>query len=98
MPDQTYTIVDVIAVSEDNIHQTIRNALTKAGQPLRNIDWFEVKNTHNGLGGGDFGCGREAFAECWRRLARRPSLTSGFCRFPIRRARVNVACNPRPFL
>jgi len=44
MPDKTYTIVDVVGVSEDSIHQAVRNAMTKAGQTLRNIDWFEVKN------------------------------------------------------
>jgi flavin-binding protein dodecin len=35
MPDKTYTIVDVVGVSEDNILQAIRNALTKAGPTLR---------------------------------------------------------------
>jgi flavin-binding protein dodecin len=44
MSDKTYTIVDVVGVSEDSIHQAVRNALTKAGQTLRNIEWFEVKN------------------------------------------------------
>jgi dodecin len=44
MSDKTYTIVDVVGVSEDSIHQAVRNALTKAGQSLRNIEWFEVKN------------------------------------------------------
>jgi len=44
MPDKTYAIVDVVGVSEDSIHQAVRNALTKAGQTLRNIDWFEVRN------------------------------------------------------
>ncbi len=42
MADKTYTIVDVVGVSEDSIHQAVRNALTKAGQTLRKIDWFEV--------------------------------------------------------
>jgi flavin-binding protein dodecin len=49
MADKTYTIVDVVGVSEDSIHQAVRNALTKAGQTLRNIDWFEVKNIRGGL-------------------------------------------------
>jgi flavin-binding protein dodecin len=49
MPDKTYTIVDVVGVSEDSIHQAVRNALTRAGQTLRNIDWFEVKNIRGGL-------------------------------------------------
>jgi len=49
MADMTYTIVDVVGVSEDSVHQAVRNALTKAGQTLRNIDWFEVKNIRGGL-------------------------------------------------
>jgi flavin-binding protein dodecin len=49
MSDKTYTIVDVVGVSEDSIHQAVRNALTKAGQTLRNIEWFEVKNIRGGL-------------------------------------------------
>jgi flavin-binding protein dodecin len=44
MPDKTYKIVDVVGVSDESIHQAVRNALTKARQTLRNIDWFEVKN------------------------------------------------------
>jgi dodecin len=49
MADKTYTIVDVVGVSEDSVHQAVRNALTKAEQTLRNIDWFEVKNIRGGL-------------------------------------------------
>ena len=48
MAEKAYTIVDVVGVSEDSIHQAVRNALTKAGQTLRNIDWFEVKNIRGG--------------------------------------------------
>ncbi len=44
MPDKTYKIVEVVGVSEESLHQAIRNALTKASKTLRNIDWFEVKN------------------------------------------------------
>lgn len=44
MPDKTYKIVEVVGVSEDSIHQAVRNALVKARQTLRNIDWFEVSN------------------------------------------------------
>ena len=44
MPDKTYKIIEVVGVSEDSIHQAVRNALTKATQTLRNIDWFEVKD------------------------------------------------------
>ena len=44
MPDKTYKIIEVVGVSEDNIHQAVRSALSKATQTLRNIDWFEVKD------------------------------------------------------
>jgi len=44
MPDKTYTTVDVVGVSEESVTQAVRNAMTKAGQTLRNIGWFEVKN------------------------------------------------------
>jgi flavin-binding protein dodecin len=33
----------VVGVSDDSIHQAVRNALKKARQTIRNIDWFEVK-------------------------------------------------------
>ncbi|MGH7863684.1 MAG: dodecin [Candidatus Binataceae bacterium] len=42
MPDKTYKIIEVVGVSEESIQQAVRNALAKARQTLRNIDWFEV--------------------------------------------------------
>jgi dodecin len=44
MPDKTYKIIEVVGVSEESIHQAVRNALAKANQTLRNIDWFEVQH------------------------------------------------------
>jgi flavin-binding protein dodecin len=42
MPEKTYKIIEVVGVSEDSIQQAVRNAITKARQTIRNIDWFEV--------------------------------------------------------
>jgi dodecin len=42
MADNTYPIIEVVGVSDDGIHQAVRNALSKAAQTIRNIDWFEV--------------------------------------------------------
>ncbi len=42
MAENTYPIIEVVGVSDDSIHQAVRNALTKASQTIRNIDWFEV--------------------------------------------------------
>jgi flavin-binding protein dodecin len=51
MPDKTYKIVEVVGVSEESIHGAVRNALNKASQTLRNIDWFEVSNIRGGVHG-----------------------------------------------
>jgi dodecin len=53
MPDKTYKIVDVVGVSEDSVQQAVRNALNKANQTLRNIDWFEVKNIRGSVHGNE---------------------------------------------
>jgi flavin-binding protein dodecin len=42
MPDKTYKLVEIVGVSDESVQQAVRNALTKASQTLRNIDWFEV--------------------------------------------------------
>jgi len=42
MAEHTYPIIDVVGVSDESIHQAVRNALTKARQTIRNVDWFEV--------------------------------------------------------
>ena len=44
MADKTYKIIEVVGVSEESITQAVCNALAKAQQTLRNIEWFEVKN------------------------------------------------------
>jgi len=42
MPEKTYKIIEVVGVSDESVHQAVRNALMKANQTLRNLDWFEV--------------------------------------------------------
>jgi dodecin len=44
MADKTYKITEVVGTSEDSIQQAVRNALAKARQTVRNVDWFEVAN------------------------------------------------------
>jgi len=44
MPDNTYKIIEVVGVSDDSLHQAVRNAIIKARKTIRNIDWFEVKD------------------------------------------------------
>jgi flavin-binding protein dodecin len=42
MPDKTYKVIEVVGVSTDSVQQAVRNAVNKARQTIRNIDWFEV--------------------------------------------------------
>ena len=49
MPDKTYKIIEVVGVSDDSIHQAVRNGLMKARKTIRNIEWFEVKSTRGSV-------------------------------------------------
>lgn len=51
MSEKTYKIVEVVGVSDESIQQAVRNALGKAHQTLRNIDWFEVKDIRGSVKG-----------------------------------------------
>ena len=43
MSDHVYKSVEVTGSSPDGIQKAIDNALDKAAETLRNLDWFEVK-------------------------------------------------------
>ncbi len=47
--NKTYPMIEVVGVSEESIQQAVRNALAKAGETIRNIDWFEVGNIRGAL-------------------------------------------------
>ena len=42
MPDKTYKLVELVGVSENSVQDAIRNAITRASQSLKGIDWFEM--------------------------------------------------------
>lgn len=42
MPDKTYKLIELVGVSENSIEDSIRNAITRASQSLKGLDWFEV--------------------------------------------------------
>ena len=53
MSDKTYKIVDVVGVSSESMSHAVSNALAKARQTLRNIDWFEVKAVRGAVHGAE---------------------------------------------
>lgn len=44
MADHIYKVVEVVGSSSVSIADGARNAVEKASQTLRNIEWFEVDN------------------------------------------------------
>ena len=42
--DHTYKVVEVVGSSTESIADAARNAVAKAAETLRNIEWFEVES------------------------------------------------------
>ena len=42
MSDKTYKLIELVGESENSIEEAIQNAVARANQTLKNLDWFEV--------------------------------------------------------
>lgn len=42
MPDHTYKLVELVGSSEQGVDAAIQNAIGRAAQTLKGLDWFEV--------------------------------------------------------
>lgn len=42
MEEKTYKLIELVGVSENSIEEAIQNAISRANQTLKNLDWFEV--------------------------------------------------------
>ncbi|MGW0424210.1 dodecin [Streptomyces sp. NPDC003015] len=42
MTNHTYRVTEIVGTSPDGVDQAVRNAISRASQTLRNLDWFEV--------------------------------------------------------
>lgn len=42
MPENTYKVVEVVGSSTVSIAEGVRNAVAKASETLRNVEWVEV--------------------------------------------------------
>ncbi|MDT8445615.1 MAG: dodecin family protein [bacterium] len=43
MSDQVYKKVEIVGTSAEGISEAVKNAIDKAGESLRHMSWFEVK-------------------------------------------------------
>jgi flavin-binding protein dodecin len=55
MSNHTYRITEIVGSSHDSIDEAVRNGLERAGQTLRNLDWFEVEGIRGHLADGRIG-------------------------------------------
>ena len=44
MTEKTFNIIELCGVSDNSYADATTNAITKASETLRNLDWFEVVN------------------------------------------------------
>ena len=52
MLDKTYKLIELVGVSENTMEEAIRNALERASQTLKGLDWFEVTEVRGLVQGG----------------------------------------------
>ena len=45
MTDNTYKVVQIVGSSSNSTDEAIENAIRKASDTVRNLDWFEVVET-----------------------------------------------------
>ncbi|MGW0765845.1 dodecin [Streptomyces sp. NPDC002676] len=49
MTNHTYRVTEIVGSSHEGVDQAIRNGISRAGQTLRNLDWFEVTQVRGQL-------------------------------------------------
>ncbi len=47
--DHTYKVIELVGSSSQGIQQAIEGAVSRAGQTIRNLDWFEVKEIRGNI-------------------------------------------------
>jgi flavin-binding protein dodecin len=50
--DHTYKIVELVGSSSSGVQEAIDNAIARAGQTLRHLDWFEVREIRGTINDG----------------------------------------------
>ncbi len=51
--DNTYRVVEIVGTSPVSIAEAIKNGVARAGETLRELDWFEVTQTRGHIENGE---------------------------------------------
>ena len=49
MANHVYNVTEIVGTSPDSMEKAVANAVAEASKTLRNLDWFEVKETRGHL-------------------------------------------------
>ncbi len=52
MSDDVYRVIEVVGSSPDGVDAAVRNAVSRAAETTRNLDWFEVTEIRGQLADG----------------------------------------------
>ena len=55
MTDNTYKVVELVGSSSEGVQTAIENAIARASQTLKGLDWFEVKEIRGNIQEGRVG-------------------------------------------
>ena len=47
--EHTYKVIELVGSSSQGLEPAIENAIARAAQTLRNLDWFEVKEIRGNI-------------------------------------------------
>jgi dodecin len=53
MSNRTYRVTEIVGTSSEGIDAAVRNAISRASQSLRHLDWFEVTEIRGHIRDGD---------------------------------------------
>lgn len=53
MSNRTYRLTEIVGTSTDGVDDAIRNGVSRAGQTIRHIDWFEVQEIRGHIRDGE---------------------------------------------
>ena len=55
MSDHTYRVIEIVGSSPESIDAAIRNAISRAAETIRGLDWFEVSSVRGHITDGAVG-------------------------------------------
>jgi dodecin len=53
MSEHVYSVTEIVGSSSESVEAAIRNAISRASNTLRHLDWFEVKEVRGHLENGE---------------------------------------------